>query len=80
MHAQATGMISRLSLETRALFLKQADNKLVAGVLNFCISPAIANGAIDIQTGFVHGRMLLTLISTPECKHLTFSQNARHWR
>ena len=57
-HAQAPGMIFRHPLETRPLSLKQADNKLVAGVLNFCISPAIANGAIDIQTGFLQGRTL----------------------
>ena len=57
-HAQAPGMISRHPLDTRPLSLKQADNKLVAGVLYFFISPAIANGAIDIQTGFIHGRIL----------------------
>ena len=58
-HAQAPGMIFRHPLDTRPLSLKQADNKLVAGVLNFCISPAIAHGAIDIQTGFIHGRILI---------------------
>ena len=31
-HAQAPGMILRHPLETRPLSLKQADNKLVAGV------------------------------------------------
>ena len=58
-HAQAPGMIFRHPLETRPLSLKQADNKLVAGILNFCISPAIAKGAIDTQTGFIHGRILI---------------------
>ena len=53
-HAQVPGIIFRHPLDTRPLSLKQADNKLVAGVLNFCISPAIARCAGDVQTGFIH--------------------------
>ena len=37
-HAQAPSMICRHPLETRPLAPRQADNKSVAGVLNFCIS------------------------------------------
>jgi len=44
--------------EMRPLSLKQGDNKLVASVLNYCISPAISASAIDMQRGFIHGRQL----------------------
>ena len=57
--AQAPGMIFRHPLETRPLTLKRADNKLVAGTLDFRLSLAIANGAIDAQTRRIHGRMLM---------------------
>jgi len=57
-HAQSPGMIFRHPLETRPLSLKQSENKLVASVLNFCISPVVAKCAIDTQRGFIHERIL----------------------
>jgi hypothetical protein len=44
--------------ETRPLTLKQGDNKHVAATLNFCISPAVVDGAIDTQRGFIYERQL----------------------
>ena len=51
-------VVFRHPSETRPLTLKQGDNKHVAATLNFCISPAIVDGAIDTQRGFVSGRQL----------------------
>ena len=51
-------VVFRHPSETRPLTLKQGDNKHVAAVLNYCISPAICDGAIDSQRGFIFGRQL----------------------
>ena len=52
-------MIFRHPLDTRPLSLKQADNKQVAKILRFCISPVVEKCAIDTQSGFIHGRQLV---------------------
>jgi len=57
-HAISPEIIFRHPSETRPLTLKQGDNKLVACVLNYCITPAITAGAIDSQRGFIHSRQL----------------------
>jgi len=57
-HAVSPAVIFRHPSETRPLTLKQGDNKHVASTLNYCISPAIAAGAIESQRGFIHSRQL----------------------
>ena len=56
MYAQAPGMILRHPLETRPPSVKEADNKVVAWALHFCISPAIGDAATPRV--FIHGRVL----------------------
>jgi hypothetical protein len=51
-------VVFRHPLETRPLSLKQGDNKLVASTINYCITPAIKEGAIDTQRGFIGDRQL----------------------
>lgn len=45
--------------------LKQADDKLVAGIFDFYISPAIAKGTTDIQIVLIHGRLLIQNAADP---------------
>ena len=53
------GSIFRHPEETRPLTLKNTDNKKVALVLNFSVSPVIERCACDLQNGFIHGRQLV---------------------
>ena len=41
------------------LTLKNADNKIIAGLINWCISPVVKACAISMQRGFVGDRQLL---------------------
>ena len=74
-HAKALGMIFRHPLDTRPLSLKQADNKLVAGLLSFSFLLLLQMVLLISRLGLFKGvfllRMLLSWISTPECKHST---------
>ena len=47
--ASAKNVIFRHPLDTRPLSLKQADNKLVASTINFCISPASNVGPLTLR-------------------------------
>jgi len=46
-------------LETRPLTLKNEDNKCVAGLVNWGISPTVRRCASKVQRGFVNGRQLV---------------------
>ena len=50
--------VFRAATETRPLTLKNSDNKIVAAVANYAISPTIQKCASVVQNGFVHGRQL----------------------
>ena len=45
--------------ELRPLTLKNTDNKIIAGILNWCIHPIIVKTACSLQRGFVAGRQLV---------------------
>ena len=51
-------IVFRHPLDTRPPSPKQADNKQVAKVLNYCIIPVVEKCAIDTQRGFIRGRQL----------------------
>lgn len=55
---QALFFISRHPLHTRHLSLKPDDNKHVARLPLFCMSPVAENCAIDSRRGLSHGRQL----------------------
>ena len=56
---QAPGVVFRHPSETRPLTLKNVDNKIIAGLINWCISPVVKACAIFMQRGFVGDRQLL---------------------
>ena len=52
-------IVFRHPSELRPLTLKNADDKVVAGCANWCLSPVIEKTASQLQRGFIHGRQLL---------------------
>ena len=46
-------------LELRPLTLKNTDNKIIAGILNWCVHPIVPKTACSLQRGFVAGRQLV---------------------
>lgn len=70
-HAHTHNMIFRHPLDTRFLSLKQVDNKLVARLLNFSISPVVGQCAIGIQRWFVFGKQLAENARDLDCKGLS---------
>ena len=51
--------VTRAAQDTRPLGLKNCDNKTIAGTVNMVVKPALAEGAIWLQRGFVPGRQLI---------------------
>ena len=51
--------VCRTPGDTRPLSLKNSDNKIIAGVNNHLAKPMLAASAVDIQRGFVPGRIAL---------------------
>ena len=51
--------VHREAIDTRPLSLKNSDNKLVCGVMNFKCRGPLTRGACPLQRGFVPGRQLL---------------------
>ena len=53
---QAPGVVYRHPNETRPLTIKNEDNKCVAGVINWAITPVVRSCSSKLQNGFVPGR------------------------
>ena len=51
--------VYRSPLDLRPLTLKNSENKVVAGVINWIIKPVVERAACSIQNGFVGGRQLI---------------------
>ena len=51
--------VYRSPLDLRPLTLKNSENKVVVGVINWIIKPVVEKAACSLQNGFVGGRQLI---------------------